>query len=75
MSNLNILKSEGRSDMGMSEWLLVASLGASLFVLLSQIGVIRKMNEAQEVLEMLVLKALLDAELREREDEENNRYE
>jgi len=61
--------------MGMSEWLLVASLGASLFVLLSQIGVIRKMNEAQEVLEMLVLKALLDAEIQEREDEENNRYE
>jgi hypothetical protein len=61
--------------MSVGDWLLVASLGASLFVLLSQIGVIRKMNEAQEVLEMLVLKALLDAEIQEREDEENNRYE
>lgn len=58
--------------MSMGDWLLVASLGASLFVVLSQIGIIRKMNEAQEVLEMLVFKAILDAELRRREDEENN---
>ena len=58
--------------MGLSEWLLVASLGASLFVVLSQIGVIRKLNEAQELIELLTLRAILDAELRRREDEENN---
>ena len=58
--------------MGLSEWLLVASLGASLFVVLSQIGVVRKINEAQELLELLTLRAILDAELRRREDEENN---
>jgi hypothetical protein len=59
--------------MSVGDWLLVASLGASLFVLLSQIGVIRKMNEAQEVLQMLVMKAILEAEIRNLEDEENNR--
>ena len=60
--------------MSLSDWLLIASLGASLFVVLSQIGVVRKINEAQEVLELLVLRAILDAELRNREDEENNDY-
>jgi len=58
--------------MSMGDWLLVASLGASLFVVLSQIGIIRKMGEAQQVLELLTLRAILDAELRKREDEENN---
>jgi hypothetical protein len=58
--------------MNLSDWLLIASLGSSLFVILSQIGVVRKLNEAQEVLELLTLRAILDAELRRREDEENN---
>ena len=58
--------------MELSNWLLISSLGASLFVVLSQIGVVRKINEAQEVLELLMLRAILDAELRKREDEENN---
>ena len=58
--------------MQVTDWLLVASLGTSLFVVLSQIGVIRKINEAQELLELLTLRAILDAELRKREDEENN---
>ena len=58
--------------MNISDWLLIASLGASLFVILSQIGVVRKLNEAQELLELLTLRAILDAELRKREDEENN---
>jgi len=58
--------------MGLSEWLLVASLGVSLFVVLSQISVISKLREAQELLELLALRAMLDAELRRREDEENN---
>jgi hypothetical protein len=57
--------------MSVGDWLLVASLGSSLFVILSQIGVVRKLNEAQEVLELL-MRAILDAELRRREDEENN---
>ena len=60
--------------MDMSDWLLIASLGSSLFVVLSQIGVVRKLNEAQEVLELLTMRAILDAELRRREDEENNDY-
>jgi hypothetical protein len=58
--------------MSAGDWLLVASLGSSLFVILSQIGVVRKLNEAQEVLELLTMRAILDAELRRREDEENN---
>ena len=58
--------------MQVTDWLLIASLGVSLFVVLSQIGVIRKLNEAQELLELLTLRAILDAELRKREDEENN---
>ena len=58
--------------MNLSDWLLIASLGSSLFVVLSQIGVVRKLNEAQEVLELLTMRAILDAELRRREDEENN---
>jgi hypothetical protein len=58
--------------MSVSDWLLVASLGVSLFVVLSQIGVISKLKEAQELLELLALRAMLDAELRKREDEENN---
>ena len=58
--------------MNISDWLLIASLGASLFVILSQIDVVRKLNEAQELLELLTLRAILDAELRKREDEENN---
>jgi hypothetical protein len=58
--------------MQVTEWLLIASLGVSLFVVISQIGVIRKINEAQELLELLTLRAILDAELRKREDEENN---
>jgi hypothetical protein len=58
--------------MQVTDWLLIASLGVSLFVVLSQIGVIRKINEAQELLELLTLRAILDAELRKREDEENN---
>ena len=58
--------------MQVTEWLLIASLGVSLFVVLSQIGVIRKINEAQELLELLTLRAILDAEIRKREDEENN---
>jgi hypothetical protein len=58
--------------MELSNWLLISSLGASLFVVLSQIGVVRKINEAQELLELLTLRAILDAELRRREDEENN---
>ena len=60
--------------MNLSDWLLIASLGSSLFVVLSQIGVVRKLNEAQEVLELLTMRAILDAELRRREDEENNDY-
>jgi hypothetical protein len=43
-----------------------------LFVVVSQVGVIRQINEAQEVLELLMLRAILDAEQRKREDEENN---
>lgn len=58
--------------MNISDWLLIASLGASLFVILSQIGVVRRLNETQEWLELLTLKAILDAEIRKREDEENN---
>ena len=58
--------------MSIGDWLLIASLGASLFVILSQIGVVRKLNEAQEVLELLTMRALLDAELRKRENEQNN---
>ena len=58
--------------MSVSDWLLIASLGASLFVVVSQVGVIRQINEAQEVLELLMLRAILDAEQRKREDEENN---
>ena len=58
--------------MSVSDWLLIASLGVSLFVVLSQIGVISKLKEAQELLELLALRAILDAELRRREDEENN---
>jgi len=58
--------------MQVTEWLLIASLGVSLFVVISQIGVIRKINEAQELLELLTLRAILDAEIRKREDEENN---
>jgi hypothetical protein len=59
--------------MGMSDWLLVASLGASLFVILSQIGVIRRMNDVQEILELLMLNAILEAEVKKQKDEENNR--
>jgi hypothetical protein len=58
--------------MSVGDWLLIASLGSSLFVVVSQVGVIRQINEAQEVLELLMLRAILDAELRKREDEENN---
>lgn len=58
--------------MQVTEWLLIASLGVSLFVVISQIGVIRKINEAQGLLELLTLRAILDAEIRKREDEENN---
>ena len=54
--------------MNVFDWLVVASLLASLFVLLSQIGVVRKINEAQEVLEMLVAKAILDAEIERRKE-------
>jgi hypothetical protein len=58
--------------MSVGDWLLIASLGASLFVILSQIGVVRKLNEAQQVLELLTLRALIDAERRKRENEQNN---
>jgi hypothetical protein len=58
--------------MNLSDWLLISSLCASLYVVVSQVGVIRQINEAQEVLELLMLRAILDAELRKREDEENN---
>jgi L-serine deaminase len=54
--------------MNVFDWLVVASLLSSLFVLLSQIGVIRKINDAEEVLEMLVAKAILDAEIERRKE-------
>jgi hypothetical protein len=57
--------------MNLSEWLLIASLGSSLFVVLSQIGVIGKLKEAQELLELLTLRAIIEAEIRKLEDDEN----
>lgn len=57
--------------MSVFDWLVVASLLSSLFVLLSQIGVVRKINEAEEVLEMLVAKAILDAEIERRKELED----
>jgi L-serine deaminase len=57
--------------MNVFDWLVVASLLSSLFVLLSQIGVIRKINDAEEVLEMLVAKAILDAEIERRKELED----
>jgi hypothetical protein len=54
--------------MNVFDWLVIASLLVSFFVLLSQIGVVRKVNDAEEVLEMLVAKAILDAEIERRKE-------
>ena len=58
--------------MQINDWLLIASLGVSGFVVLSQIGLVRQLNELREVAEVLLIDALLRAEIEKREDEENN---
>ena len=58
--------------MTVGDWLLIASLGASLFVVLSQIGLVRQVSELRELAEVLLIDALLRAEIEKRQDEENN---
>ena len=58
--------------MTVGDWLLIASLGVSGFVVLSQIGLVRQLNELREVAEVLLIDALLRAEIEKRQDEENN---
>lgn len=54
--------------MSIFDWLVIASLLVSFFVLISQLGVLHKLKSADEVLKLLVAKAMLDAEISRRKD-------
>ena len=54
----------------MNEYLMIASLVVSLFLVVSQIGVIRKLREMEMLIELLMLEAVLSSEIQRRKDEE-----
>ena len=54
----------------MNEYLMIASLVVSLFLVVSQIGVIRKLREMEMLIELLMLEAVLNSEIQRRKDEE-----
>ena len=56
----------------MNEYLMIASLVVSLFLVVSQIGVIRKLREMEMLIELLMLEAVLNSEIQRRKDEEDN---
>jgi len=56
----------------MNEYLMIASLVVSLFLVVSQIGVIRKLREMEMMVELLMLEAVLSSEIQRRKDEEEN---
>ena len=56
----------------MNEYLMIGSLVVSLFVVVSQIGVIRKLREMEMLVELLMLEAVLNSEIQRRKDEEEN---
>ena len=56
----------------MNEYLMIASLVVSLFLVVSQIGVIRKLREMEMLIELLMLEAVLNSEIQRRKDEEEN---
>jgi len=58
--------------MGIADWLVVASLGVSLFAVLSAIGLARKLNETQTMVDLLVFKAQLDVRIRQLQEEEQS---
>lgn len=56
----------------MNEYLMIGSLVVSLFVVVSQIGVIRKLREMEMLVELLMLQAALSSEIQRRKGEEEN---
>jgi len=52
------------------DWLVVASLGVSLFAVLSAIGLARKLNETEAMVDLLMFKAQLEVRLKQMQEEE-----
>lgn len=60
--------------MSLVDWLVIASLVVSLFVVISQVGVIRRLRDVAELQELLVLEAVLRAEIETRRGQDEDEY-
>lgn len=60
--------------MELVDWLVIASLVVSLFVVISQVGVIRRLRDVAALQELLMLEAVLRAEIETRwgQEEDDN---
>mgnify|MGYP001550521889 CR=1 FL=1 len=58
--------------MVLADWLLVASLGVSLFAVGSAIAVARSLRETQAIVDILMFRAQLEIMIKQAQEEEEN---